>query len=371
MGMQQPSVKPAAEGSQAEESPVPAAVPEVLDADIEAAARIIAEGKVAAFTGAGVSAESGVPTYRDPGGLWRKYDMKKVSHIKSFLKDPISCWRFELELYRLLQGVRPNAGHVALAELEEAGLVTGIVTQNVEGLHTQAGSRNVIELHGNETQALCLSCGERCSAEEAFQRLGWVNAQKEIVEEALPDVSTILCTEGGSRSSSPSPSPSPPRSRSQSSSSSSSGRSSSSSSPDPLPKGKKAPKAPPGAPSCPHCTVGLLKPDAIYFGEKLDTPTLKKAEKLFGSNASTALLIGSSCSVAPASVLPVTLRKKGGKLIEINPQASRLSKLCDVRLRGPSAEVLPRLLAAVQRIRAEQEERGEASGRESLAASSE
>ncbi|CAE8594761.1 unnamed protein product, partial [Polarella glacialis] len=157
--------------------------------------------------------ESGVPTYRDPDGLWRRYDMKKVSHINNFLKDPVACWRFELELYRLLRGVKPNAGHHALVELEEAGVVKGIVTQNVEGLHTIAGSRNVVELHGNETQALCLRCGARVSAEEAFRRIGWLDADNSIVEEALTDISTILRQEtdcaASSSSSSPSPPPSP------------------------------------------------------------------------------------------------------------------------------------------------------------------
>merc|ERR1719310_2505503 len=117
--------------------PSPASVSStVTDAEIDHAARLIVGAKVVAFTGAGVSAESGVPTYRDPGGLWRHYDMKKVSHLSSFKADPIACWRFEFELYRLLLNVSPNDGHRALAELEDLGVIDGVVTQNVEGLHT-------------------------------------------------------------------------------------------------------------------------------------------------------------------------------------------------------------------------------------------
>jgi len=340
-----------------------AAVSRVSDAEIEAAAKIIAKGRVVAFTGAGVSAESGVPTYRDPGGLWRKYDMKKVSEIKSFLRDPIACWRFELELYRLLQNVGPNAGHRALAELEAQGLLLGVVTQNVEGLHTSAGSRNVIELHGNETRAVCIRCSAKCSAVEVFRSLGWLDGDGRILEEALPDVSAILRKEAGddsSSSSSASPVLAPlllPAARGRRTSPSASARSSSSpssssssGSPEPW-RGEKSPPAPAGAPVCPNCGLGLLKPDAVYFGEKLDTPTLRNAERLFASGY-VALVIGSTCRVAPASILPVALRKRGGRLIDVNPVGSRVSKIADCWLKGPSADVLPRLVQAVAVLRA-------------------
>jgi len=281
---------------------------EVTDQQVKTAAKLLLVGPVVAFTGAGVSAESGVPTYRDPGGLWRKFDMKKVSHINGFLKDPVACWRFELELHRLLQDVRPNAGHFALVELESMGVVSGVVTQNVEGLHTVAGSRNVVELHGNETCALCLRCGHRCPSTEAFKRIGWLDVDNKIVENALLDISSILRKErspnrakrgskvrSSSASSSSSSAPSPPPKRTQAVSpgsprpqqaprpkkksrrSDSVSSSSSSSSDGRLPRGSNAPPAPPGAPTCPKCD-GLLKPDSVYFGENLDTKTLKHAQ---------------------------------------------------------------------------------------------
>jgi len=337
--------------------------------ELFAAAKLLMSGPVVAFTGAGVSAESGVPTYRDPGGLWRRYDMKKVSHIKNFLLDPIACWRFEMELHRLLQDVKPNDGHRALAELESLGVLVGIVTQNVEGLHTSAGSKVVVELHGNETQALCLRCGSKCTAVEAFKSVGWLDSEGNIVEVALPDVSPILRESGGegstsSSSSTPVLKPKPKReahnslrqsssavrSSSQSSSRSSSSTSSSSSSLDPLQRGESAPKAPPGAPCCPECGVGLLKPDAIYFGEKLHSPTLQRAEQLF-SQSRVALIVGSSCQVAPASVLPLALRRRGGKIVDVNPKGSRFSDIADVWLKGPSAEVLPELVRTVELAR--------------------
>jgi len=291
--------------------------------------------------------------------------MKKVSHVRSFIRDPVACWRFELELYRLLKDIRPNAGHFALAEMEAMGVVTGVVTQNVEGLHTSAGSRNVVELHGNETRALCLRCGKTCTAVEAFRRIGWLNDKGEIQEDVLPDVSEILrkdnsCSSSSSSSSSSSPSPPPmlakraqrtiPRQRSGSpgtkSRASTSSSSSSSSSACLLPKGEQSPSVPPGAPSCPHCEEGLLKPDATYFGEPLDSKTLECAEKLT-REGQVALVIGTSCKVAPASELPRIIRKRGGFLVDVNPQGSKLSPLADVWLQGPSAEVLPLVARAV------------------------
>mmetsp|Transcript_100686 Transcript_100686/g.293444 ORF Transcript_100686/g.293444 Transcript_100686/m.293444 type:complete len:153 (-) Transcript_100686:63-521(-) len=131
---------------------------------------------------------------------------------------------------------------------------------------------------------------------------------------------------------------------------SSSSSSSSSVSPEPW-RGEKAPPVPPGAPACPSCGLGLLKPDAVYFGEKLDVPTLRGAEKLF-RKGSVALVVGSTCRVAPASILPVALCKRGGRLIEVNPVGSRVSKIADSWLKGPSADVLPRLVKAVAALRA-------------------
>merc|ERR1712232_1490581 len=105
-----------------------------------AAAEWISSGCALAFTGAGISAESGVPTYRDAGGLWERYDQMAVSSLPGFVHDPQQVWDFEREFFGLLHGVKPNAGHLALAALEEAGLVKSVVTQNVDGLHQAAGS---------------------------------------------------------------------------------------------------------------------------------------------------------------------------------------------------------------------------------------
>jgi NAD-dependent deacetylase len=114
-----------------------------------------------AMTGAGVSAESGIPTFRGDGGLWTKYDPVKVSSIDSFLADPASYWRVSKERGRAALAAKPNAGHVALARLEAAGRIEAVVTQNTDGLHRDAGSARVVELHGSGREVECLDCGRR------------------------------------------------------------------------------------------------------------------------------------------------------------------------------------------------------------------
>src|SRR5713101_7484554 len=102
-----------------------------------------------AMTGAGVSAESGIPTFRAEGGLWTKYDPVKVSSIDSFMADPASYWKVSRERGRVALAARPNPGHLALAAMEAVGRLAAVVTQNTDGLHQDAGSKRVIELHGS------------------------------------------------------------------------------------------------------------------------------------------------------------------------------------------------------------------------------
>lgn len=124
-----------------------------------------------AVTGAGVSAESGIPTFRGEGGLWTKYDPVKVSSIDTFLADPEAYWRVSKERGSVALAARPNAGHAALADLEAKGRLAGIVTQNTDGLHQAAGSRCVIELHGSGRQVECLECRRREPRADVQERL--------------------------------------------------------------------------------------------------------------------------------------------------------------------------------------------------------
>lgn len=128
---------------------------------------------IVAFTGAGISAESGIPTYRDADeGLWVKYDPEKVVQIDAFLSDPAPFWHFFLDVrYRAVTDARPNPGHAALARMEAAGRLKAVITQNIDGLHQAAGSRRVIELHGNTRSIACLRCHARFTMEEVYQQL--------------------------------------------------------------------------------------------------------------------------------------------------------------------------------------------------------
>lgn len=114
-----------------------------------------------ALTGAGVSAESGIPTFRGEGGLWKQYDPIKVASIDYFMADPSAYWKVSKDRGRLALAARPNPGHHALAALEATGHLAAVVTQNTDGLHQESGSRNVIEIHGSSRTVQCLDCGAR------------------------------------------------------------------------------------------------------------------------------------------------------------------------------------------------------------------
>jgi NAD-dependent deacetylase len=112
-----------------------------------------------ALTGAGISTESGIPDFRSASGIWARHDPAEVATIEAFRRRPEAVWDF----YRLRLGVldeaRPSAGHLALADLERRGLLQAVITQNVDSLHHAAGSRNVVEVHGSISHAVCIQCG--------------------------------------------------------------------------------------------------------------------------------------------------------------------------------------------------------------------
>jgi NAD-dependent deacetylase len=114
--------------------------------------------KMVAITGAGISVESGVPDFRSPGGLWERFDPREYATIRAFEKNPAKVWVMLKEMDQILVRARPNPAHYALAELEKRGHLLGIVTQNVDNLHQEAGSFNVIEYHGNAHRFACLQC---------------------------------------------------------------------------------------------------------------------------------------------------------------------------------------------------------------------
>ena len=201
---------------------------------------------IAALTGAGISTESGIPDYRTPGeGLWEKMDVSVVS-LNGFLRDPVKYYNYSKELYEIRSKARPNEAHILLAKMEEKGLLNGIVTQNVDGLHLLAGSKAVHELHGSLRLVVCMECNELSSIESAMNKV--IGGQN--------------------------------------------------------------------PPVCEDCG-GVLKPNAVFFGEALPRIPWEESVELV-RNCDLLLAIGSSLQVSPVNVLPDIALKNSAKLIVIN-----------------------------------------------------
>lgn len=132
------------------------------DRMIEEAAKLIARSRfLIAFTGAGISAESGIPTFRGQGGLWENYRVEEVATPEAFMKNPRVVWEFYKMRMKKMKDAKPNKAHIVLAELEKMGILKAVITQNIDDLHREAGNKRVIELHGNIYRVKCTSCSHR------------------------------------------------------------------------------------------------------------------------------------------------------------------------------------------------------------------
>lgn len=240
--------------------------------------RIVAEcldqaASVCVLTGAGVSAESGVATFRDPDGLWARFSPQELASMDGFLANPRRVWEWYHYRRTVVDAASPNAGHEALAALERRitarGGVWTLVTQNVDRLHQRAGSVNVLEVHGNLVENRCARC--------ARPHQGDV--------EAMPDGMPPLCV---------------------------------------------------------HCG-GMLRPNVVWFGENLPADVFAAAEAA-ASSCEVFLVVGTSAEVWPAAGLPLTAKRHGAWLVEVNPSPTAMSHEMHAVLRGGSAATLPLLL---------------------------
>ena len=244
---------------------------------------------VVVLTGAGVSADSGIPTFRAPNGLWGRYRPEELATPQAFQRDPQMVWEWYAWRRSTVRGCSPNAGHRAIAELMLARKDVTLVTQNVDGLHArsleevsgqaaawasepEAFHARILELHGNLMRSRCRSCGHMSSEESEDSSVG----------------------------------ASPPR--------------------------------------CDGCG-DLLRPDVVWFGEALDATVLERAYQA-AATADVCVVAGTSAVVHPAASIPLATHDRGGVLIEVNPDITPLSELCDIQLRGRGVEILPRILAA-------------------------
>ncbi|MGA1822750.1 MAG: SIR2 family NAD-dependent protein deacylase [Thermoplasmatota archaeon] len=147
------------------------------------------------LTGAGMSVESNIPPFRGPGGLWEKYDPMEYGHIDTLSTDPEKAWILLNDIISTSAGAEPNIAHRLLAEMEDRGWVGPVITQNVDGLHLAAGSRDVLEIHGNVRKIFCMKCGKREDlAPEMWNEFsprcgcgGWKRPDIVFFGEGLPD----------------------------------------------------------------------------------------------------------------------------------------------------------------------------------------
>jgi NAD-dependent deacetylase len=223
---------------------------------------------VCVLTGAGISAESGVPTFRDAQtGLWAKFSPEELATPQAFASDPARIWQWYEWRRELVRQAQPNAGHRALAELATQVAGFTLVTQNVDGLHQRAGSPGVIEYHGNLMR-------DRCAAEGIAA--------------------------------------------------------------------ERAPLSISGLPECARCGE-LLRPDVVWFGEPIPREALLQADAA-AADCDVFMSIGTAAVVYPAAGLAQRALQAGATLLEINTEATDLSPLAHVTLRGPSGVLLPQLL---------------------------
>ncbi|CCC82557.1 NAD-dependent protein deacetylase [Thermoproteus tenax] len=240
---------------------------------IELARALARSSYAVAFTGAGVSADSGIPTFRGPGGLWSRYRPEELATPEAFLRDPLLVWEWYKWRQELIYRAAPNPAHIALAKLEKMGIIKSIITQNVDGLHERAGSQTVVELHGNIWRLRCIRCGATMTTERPVDVI-------------------------------------PPR--------------------------------------CPRCG-GLMRPDVVWFGERLPAGEWEKAVD-HASRADIMLVVGTSGAVFPAAYLPRLAKDRGAKIAVIDPGDTAFDDIADFRVRERAGEALPKLVEYVEAI---------------------
>ncbi len=267
--------------------------------EFDALAELVAEGGVAVLSGAGISTESGIPDYRGPSGALRR---QTPMTYQTFTRDPAARQRYWARSHlgwQMIAKAAPNAGHRAVAELERLGLVDGIVTQNVDGLHQAGGARSVVELHGSLAQVICLGCGETARRDDLHRRLRAANpgfdaaatainpdGDVDLRDEALQDFVTVDCT---------------------------------------------------------TCLGGVLKPDVVFFGESVPPPRVEASYALV-EQANALLVLGSSLTVMSGRRFVVRAAKLGIPVAIVNQGRTRGDDCAALTIDAPLGAVLPDLV---------------------------
>lgn len=265
---------------------------------IDSAVKLLSGKRISVLTGAGISTDSGIPDYRG-GGAPRRSPMS----IEQFLGDDgfrRRYWAGSHVGWRRFASVLPNAGHTALAQLEHAGIVNGILTQNVDGLHREGGSSRVVDLHGSMDSVRCLRCGQLFAREDIAARLAaanpWLDVPDDVVLEPDGDVAVGRLAEF----------------------------------------------------SVPDCSIcgGILKPDVVYFGELIPRDRFRAAASVV--RESTALLIaGSSLAVNSGIRLLDLAVRRGVPVVVVNRGETKGDGRATVKLDAGTTETLTELSEAL------------------------
>jgi NAD-dependent SIR2 family protein deacetylase len=275
------------------EEPVPAL-------EVEALGRLVADGDVVVLSGAGLSTDSGIPDYRGATGSLRRHTPMTY---QTFTGDPRGrhrYWARSFVGWRQIRGARPNAGHRAVAELQQAGLVCGVITQNVDGLHQAAGAQAVVELHGGLDRTVCLACGDVASRAVLDERLRAANPDfGPRTDEINPDGDAEL--------------------------------------PDEVLDGFVMV-------DCVACGRGPLKPDVVFFGETVPRDRVDTCFELV-DRAGSLLVLGSSLTVMSGYRFVLRAAKAGIPVAIVTVGPTRGDAKADVRVDAPLGVVLPELAA--------------------------
>ena len=232
-------------------NPASAGPGETLADPLGSLADLVAGGGLVILSGAGLSTESGIPDYRGPTGLARRAEPMTYQAFAGSAAARQRYWARSHRGWRNIAQARPNAGHHAVAELERGGLVTGMITQNVDGLHQAAGARRVVELHGSLDHVICLACKARTSRAELDRRLSAANSGWHATVTAIkPDGDAVLGDDEAERF---------------------------------------------RVVDCTACG-GVLKPDVVFFGENVPPARVQECYALAGQ-ASALVVLGSSLTV--------------------------------------------------------------------------
>ena len=264
----------------------------------------MAEDKFLVLTGAGISTPSGIPDYRDSDGVRRG---RQPMMYQEFLSAPQSrrrYWARAMLGWPRVRQARPNAAHEALATLQQRGRISDLITQNVDTLHDQAGSHDVIELHGSLHRVLCLDCGQRSERDEIQRQMEAQNPYLSGVDAVqAPDGDTLL---------------------------------------DPAFEARFQ------VPQCPHCAGERMKPDVVFFGENVAQATAARAMAA-AENAAGLLVVGSSLMAYSAFRLCRVIAERGKPLMAINLGKTRADDLLDLKIEGSCEALLPWLVEKLGR----------------------